>query len=576
MWRTFRRSTRPLYALVALALIHCTPTAQQQGPPPPADQVFLGGTVLTVNADNGIAEAVAVTDGRVVFVGRRTTAEQYIGAATQTVDLAGGTMVPGFVDAHSHFPGSGVAAAGVVDLNSPPIGSVQTLADLIEQLAAQAAKEPDGDWVRGIGYDDTLLAEGRHPTRVDLDMVSTTHPVFAMHTSGHLGVVNSMGLAVLGIDETTPDPPGGVIRREEGSNTPNGVLEEKALDEVNVIVADFSITESVAIAQASTDDYLSQGVTTAQSGLTSESLANGLSTLATIGELRVRLVVWPDEVLATSMLDGSVAFEEKDELLSFGAVKLVADGSIQGYTGYLSEPYHVPPEGEDADYRGYPRISAEELAASVLQFHQAGWQIAVHGNGDAAIDDILDAVEAAQTASPRSDARTILIHAQMARDDQLDRMTAIDVTPSFFSLHTYYWGDRHRDIFMGPERAARMSPAASAIQRGLRFSIHTDTPVVPMDPLRLMWSAVNRISTSGAVLGEAQRISPEQALRAVTIDSAWQLFLSEDRGSIEVGKLADFAVLSDNPLNRPETIADIEVLQTWLGAELVYDGPSSQ
>lgn len=354
------------------------------------------------------------------------------------------------------------------------------------------------------------------------------------------------------------------------------MLEEKALDEVNVIVADFSITESVAIAQASTDDYLSQGVTTAQSGLTSESLANGLSTLATIGELRVRLVVWPDEVLATSMLDGSVAFEEKDELLSFGAVKLVADGSIQGYTGYLSEPYHVPPEGEDADYRGYPRISAEELAASVLQFHQAGWQIAVHGNGDAAIDDILDAVEAAQTASPRSDARTILIHAQMARDDQLDRMTAIDVTPSFFSLHTYYWGDRHRDIFMGPERAARMSPAASAIQRGLRFSIHTDTPVVPMDPLRLMWSAVNRISTSGAVLGEAQRISPEQALRAVTIDSAWQLFLSEDRGSIEVGKLADFAVLSDNPLNRPETIADIEVLQTWLGAELVYDGPSSQ
>jgi predicted amidohydrolase YtcJ len=284
----------------------------------------------------------------------------------------------------------------------------------------------------------------------------------------------------------------------------------------------------------------------------------------------LRLVVWPSQEAAEARLDGSFEFSSPNELwLREGAAKLIADGSIQGYTGYLSRPYHVPP-GDDPDYRGYPRMQRDELIERVTRFHSNGLQVAVHGNGDASIDDILDAFEAAQAAHPRAYARHVIIHAQMARDDQLDRMKQLGVIPSFFSLHTYYWGDRHRDIFMGPRRAARMSPARSAVERELRFTIHADCPVVPMEPLRLVWAAVNRRSTSGASIGEAQRIEPMQALRAVTIDAAYQHFEESEKGSLEPGKLADLAILSRSPLEDPEHIDRIRVLETIVGGRTAY------
>jgi hypothetical protein len=206
----------------------------------------------------------------------------------------------------------------------------------------------------------------------------------------------------------------------------------------------------------------------------------------------------------------------------------------------------------------------------VKRYHDAGYQIAVHGNGDASIDDILDAYEAVIGPASTHDARPIVIHAQMAREDQLDRMKHLGVVPSFFSLHTYYWGDRHRDIFMGPERAARMSPARSARDKGVRFTIHCDSPVVPVEPLRLMWSAVNRLSSSGAEIGPEQRITPAEALRAVTIDAAWQHREEALKGSLEPGKLADLVILSASPLDDPATIDRIRVLETIVGGETVY------
>jgi predicted amidohydrolase YtcJ len=252
-----------------------------------------------------------------------------------------------------------------------------------------------------------------------------------------------------------------------------------------------------------------------------------------------------------------------------GAVKLVADGSIQGYTGYLSEPYHVPP-GDDPGYRGYPRIPREALFERVARQHARGLQLAVHGNGDASIDDILDALEAAQRDDPRADARPVVVHAQMARPDQLDRMAALGAVPSFFVLHTYYWGDRHRDVFMGPERAARMSPARSAEERGIRFTLHADTPVVPMEPLRIVWAAVNRRSASGASIGPGERIGVMRALRAVTLDAAHQHFEEADKGSLEPGKLADLVILDRSPLDDPTGIDRIRVLETWIGGERVW------
>ena len=330
-----------------------------------------------------------------------------------------------------------------------------------------------------------------------------------------------------------------------------------------------STWDSIQMTRAAGQMYLEQGVTTAQVGAGDQSMLEGLHSLSRLGVIPLRLVLWPLDEAADAILEGSWSFEPDGLWARRGAVKLIADGSIQGYTGYLSKPYHVPP-GDDPEFRGYPRIPREKLIAQVVHFHEAGLQVAVHGNGDASIDDILDDFEEAQRVAPREDARFILIHAQMARPDQLDRMAKLGVIPSFFTLHTYYWGDRHREIFMGPERASRMSPARSALDRGVRFTIHCDTPVVPMEPLRLVWAAVNRVSTGGAVVGEAERIGPMQALRAVTIDDAYQHFEETDKGSLEVGKLADLVILSRSPLEHPERIDEIQVEQTVLGGEVVW------
>jgi predicted amidohydrolase YtcJ len=535
-----------------------------EGAPP---TLYTGGPILTMDANDRVVEALAIEGERIVGVGSKAELEGWAkeNGATR-VDLSGRALLPGFIDAHGHFPGGGLATVHL-DVNSPPIGDVRNFDDLLARVKQRASETSKGDWVVGWGYDDTLLAEKRHPTRRDLDKATTDHPVTLWHVSGHLAVVNSAGLAKLGFDATTPDPEGGHLQRE-ADGEPNGVLEENAMEGVQALIQP-GMWESVKMTRASGEMYLAQGVTTAQSGASDQSILSGLHSLSRIGVIPLRLVMWPIDLAADAILDGSFEFEPDGEWVRRGAVKLIADGSIQGYTGYLSQPYHVPP-GDDPDFRGYPRIPREKLIDQVVHFHRAGMQIAVHGNGDASIDDILDAFEEAQRVAPREDPRFIIIHSQMARPDQLDRMAALGVIPSFFTLHTYYWGDRHRELFMGPERAARMSPAKSALERGIRFTIHCDTPVVPMEPLRLVWAAVNRRSTGGAVIGAAERIAPMQALRAVTIDAAYQHFEEADKGSLEVGKLADLAILSRSPLEDPERIDEIRVEETILGGETVF------
>jgi len=520
----------------------------------PERTVYAGGPILTLDARDRIVESIGVEGDRIAVVGSRALVEEWADDDTRVVDLQGRALLPGFIDAHGHFPGAGLYAVNA-NLNSPPIGDVERIHQLQERLADLAATTSSGDWVVGFGYDDTLLAEKRHPTREDLDAVSSEHPIAIVHVSGHLGVLNSRALEEAGISSASPDPEGGIIRRAP-DGSPNGVLEETALEPIQASLLQPSLTDTWAIVNQASDLYLASGTTTAQNGYAAGNHIGPLSWLQRLGIIPLHLVFWP-------------GLEWADEQPSPTTVKIVADGSIQGYTGYLSQPYHVPP-GDDPAYRGYPRFTRDDLISEVERLHAAGWQVAVHGNGDAAIDDILDAFESAQRKHPREDTRHIIIHAQMARDDQLDRMRALGVIPSFFSLHTYYWGDRHRDLFMGPERAARMSPARSAVDRGMRFTIHCDSPVVPMEPLRLVWSAVNRRSASGAEIGPDQRITPMQALRAVTIDAAYQHFEDDDRGSLEPGKLADLVVLSRSPLEDPATIDQIEVLETIVGGETAW------
>ncbi len=566
-----------LLAVSGMAMVGCSGGGGNGGleidpsapPVPPAQTaqaaqlIYKNGTVLTLDPNNSVAQAVAISDGRILAVGTSSAIERHIVSSTRVIDLGGRTLIPGIYDAHSHLAAAGTTLLFEADLNSPPIGPVQDLPQLLSVLQEQRAKLGPDAWITGFGYDDTLLAEKRHPTRADLDRVSATQPILIAHVSGHLAVANSPALALAGIDADTPDPAGGVIRKDPNGE-PNGILEETAMQMVSRLRPPLSAAQVQAAAKAISALYASRGVTTASEGASDANRIMALEAAARAGDLAIRVVASP-----TSM-SGLDKIELTSKKVKIGGIKAFADGSIQGYTGYLQQPYHTPFHG-DANYRGFPRTDRELLAQQVLDHHKAGRQLLIHGNGDAAIDDILYAYRRAQQEAPRDNTRHTVIHSQTVREDQRDEMKKLNVIPSYFILHTYYWGDRHRDIFLGPERAERISPARSTKDRGMIYTIHTDTPIVPMEPMRLIWAAVNRLSTSGAVLGPQQRVSAIDALRATTINAAYQNFEEKERGSIEVGKWADLVVLSANPATvDPSAIKDIRVLETILEGTSVY------
>ena len=486
------------------------------------------------------------------------------------MDLQGQTVIPGFIEAHGHFPFSGYDAVGV-NLNSPPIGSMTRISEVLEALKEKAAGMEKGKWVVGQGYDDTNLVEKRLLVRAELDEVSTDHPVFVNHISGHLGTANSLALEAAGFDMQTPDPEGGVICRDVRTGELTGELEETANFLVTNLATNLTAEENSAVIKWAVEDYAQNGVTTVQAGFTDEKLLTGLSAASQIGQIPLRVIIWPDAELSEKMIEGKFETETHNtEFFQIGAAKIIGDGSIQGYTAHLTEPYHTAYK-DDRGYRGYPVTERKAMVELVKKFHRAGMQIAIHGNGDATIDDIIYAVDMAQKECPRDDHRHMLIHCQTARYDQLDEMKRLGITPSFFSAHAYYWGDRHYNVFLGPERACRQNPARSAQEKGIRFTIHLDTPVTPINPLLLVWSAVNRLSTGGNLIGDGERISALQALRATTIDAAWQIFQEDNRGSLEVGKLADMVILSENPLTVDKgQIKDIRVEQTFVGGRRVY------
>ena len=565
-------SSRTCLRLVRSAALALMLSACEAPPAYDIDTVYVNGTIITMDAAERTVQAVALRGEEIVAVGSSSEIERLAGPGTRLVDLDDEVLVPGFYAAHDHFPGAGTATVSTVNLNSPPMGPMETIDDIVEALKEKAAATPEGEWIRGRGYDDTLLEDRRHPTRHDLDRASTEHPIYIGHTSGHLAVANSLALRMAGVTRDTPQPPGGVIRKDPETGEPNGVFEESG-GMVGRLIPPPTRAETMEGYRAAVEIYVRQGVTTAVIAGGGRGSIAELQAARDEGILSLRLIK-----MASKGSPGAPSAAEAggfvsgfgDTRLKLGAIKIVQDGSNQGFTGHFTEPYHTPFQG-DPTWRGYPRRSREDLTAMVKELHRAGYQIAIHGNGDAAIDDILHAFREAQNDFPREDARHRIEHCQMVRKDQLDEIRELGITPSFFVGHVYYWGDRHRDIFMGPERAAGISPLRSAIARGIRFTVHDDTPVTSVDPLQLVWVSVNRLTRSDQVLGPEERVTPLEALRAITIDAAWQNFEEDIKGSIEPGKLADFVILSDNPLTiDPARIREIEVLETIVGGQTVY------
>jgi predicted amidohydrolase YtcJ len=545
-------------ALIALVL---TTSLQAQE----AELIFLGGNIITVDEATDGATAVAIRDGKILAVGDRDTVLALRTDATQVFELGQQALLPGFIDAHGHAS-TQAKLLDLVNLSPPPVGEVNNLDDLARILRQYlAAKEiRAGQWVVGFGYDDSLLAEGRHPTRYDLDSVSTDHPIFLLHASGHLGVANSAALALTGINAESEDPPGGVIRRRENSSEPDGVLEEAAVWTVYLALPQPSLEGSLQQLVAVQDYYAGQGITTVQEGGATPHDLEVLRAAAAQDKLLLDLVayaLWQADKAEMPEL-GTVG--EYSGRFKVGGIKLVLDGSPQGKTAYLSQPYFVPPPGQPADYRGYPAYPEETVEQAVHEVLAKHIPLMAHANGDAAAEMLIHAVDKATKQLAVADMRVVMIHAQTVRDDQLDRMAALGMIPSFFSAHTFFWGDWHRDSVLGPERADRISPTRSAVDRNIRFTLHNDAPVTPPAPIDLIWSTVNRRTRSNAILGPAQRVAALEAIKGLTINGAYQYFEEDRKGSITPGKLADLVVLSANPLTMaPEDLRDIKVMGTW-------------
>ncbi|MBT9470406.1 MAG: amidohydrolase family protein [Pseudomonadota bacterium] len=539
----------------------------------PADTVYVHGVVITVDDAHPKAQAVAVRDGKILAVGSDAQIKALKGPATRVVDLAGKTMVPGFVDGHSHIADA-VMGWNLADLSPPPVGTVHDIAGLQAAMRAALAKPGDG-LLLGTGYDDSLLVERRHPTGAELDAVSATRSVCVFHVSGHLAVCNSPAMKQLGFVKGAPNPPGGVIARD-AAGEPTGLLEEQA------VFAVFSaMTPTTPEAAAKSLDeiqtfYASLGYTTAQDGQTASPATLELLLKAQADKrLKIDIAAYPKWTLVEKMVAsrGIKIGGPYENRLKFAGVKITEDGSPQGKTAYLDKPYFHPPHGAAADYRGYPIMPQAELDGWYDKFAGLGWQVQTHCNGDACIDMLIKAVEKAEAAHPGFAAtRPVVIHSQVTRPDQLAAYKRLGLFPSFFAEHTFYWGDWHRDETLGADRAAFISPTAAALKAGLHFSLHTDAPVVPPAPMHVLWSAVNRTTRSGQVLGADQRISPMDALRAVTIWPAWQHFDEASRGSITVGKKADLVVLGANPLSiDPAKIKDIAVITTIKDGQAIYE-----
>ena len=540
----------------------------------PADAIYFGGPILTMDDDNPEAEAVAVRGGRIVAVGDTSSLMALAGADTQRIDLEGRTMLPGFVDSHGHVQAIGLQASAA-NLLPPPDGDGQNIAAvqrlLREWLAENQGPLKQTGWIVGFGYDDSQLEEQRHPTRDDLDAVSTELPILAMHQSGHLGAANSKALELAGVTADTPDPKGGVFRRREGSTEPNGVLEEYALYAVlGALNANFTDEINDAMAQAGAELVTRYGFTTAQEGKSSAGTIAALRRVAAQDGFDIDIVAYPD-VLTVEDVNPTRDYEGR---VRVGGVKLTIDGSPQGKTAWLTEPYYVVPDGLPEDYRGYASADAPTTFAAVEKAFANGWQILVHANGDAAIDQLIAAVRAARDAHPEADVRPVLIHGQTLREDQVDPLRELEIFPSLFPMHTYYWGDWHRESVLGPERAQNISPTGWLMARDMMFGTHHDAPVALPDSIRVLSATVTRRTRTDFLLGEQHKVPVATALKAMTLWPAWQHFEEDNKGSIEVGKLADFVVLSDNPMTVPEAeIVDITVIETIKEGETVYGRP---
>lgn len=524
--------------------------------------IFYHGNIMTMDEANPSASAMCIDDKWILKVGTDAEAMVLKEPGDQVIDLEGRTVLPGFIDAQSHFVG---LANSLMQCDLSNAENFDDIVSLMKDFITENNVEK-GSRVVGCNYDHNFLQEKEHPDKFVLDRISKQHEIMIVHASSHMGVVNSLALQTGGITAETSNPVGGRYGRVAGSQEPNGYMEENAFIQFQNRSPQFDMVKLLEMMGKAQDIYASYGVTTIQEGMVNEGLFQLLQYAAGRQLLKLDVVGYLDVQTCRFLLNHHPEYQnDYRNHLKIGGYKVFLDGSPQGRTAWMLEPY------EGSDDCGYPVLSDDrlhELITIALEDHQ---QLLAHCNGDAAAKQYVTQFEKAAKEHPEWDTmRPVMVHAQFVRNEQLERMVPLSMIPSFFVAHTYYWGDIHLENF-GWNRASAISPANTARKLGIVFTFHQDSPVLQPDMLKTVWCAVNRRTRSGVVLGEDERISVEDALRAVTINAAYQYHEEARKGSITEGKVADFVVLDQDPrMVDCEVLADIEVLETYKDGECIY------
>jgi predicted amidohydrolase YtcJ len=566
----------PFALLVVMILAACNNTTNTSSNGT-ADAIYFGGDIITMEGDSATyAEAVAVTDGKIVFVGSKADAEKMKGDSTAMHDLQGKTLLPGFIDPHSHFMFS-LAMTTQANCFAPPVGPAKDSDGIIAALKELKEKKniPAGELITGYGYDENQMPNGRLLNRDDLDKVSTEHPVMVIHVSGHGCVLNTAGLKKFGINASTVTPEGGIIIRKPGTKEPYELIMETAYLPVFSNLPHPKPEELMQQLRDGQKFYAEAGVTTAQEGSTHKSDVGLLIDAAKQNNLLIDVVSYPFILEAQTILKDYpfAQYSSYSNHFKIGGVKIVADGSPQGKTAFFTTPFLTGGPSGEKNWKGEPTFPQDSMNAWVTWLYREKIQVNIHANGDAAMDMLLVAHEYAckELNQPLdADRRTTIIHSQFVRKDQLEKYKMYNIIPSFFTEHTFYFGDTHIQN-RGMEQASFLSPLNSAFKMGIPATNHTDFNVLPIDQMMVIWSAVNRTTRTGVLLGADERVTPYNALKAITINVAHQYFEEDSKGSLVAGKLADLVILDQNPLKVDALkIKDIKVAETVKEGMTIY------
>lgn len=558
--------------LSALLMAQCAVTFAKGN----ADTIFYGGPILTVNAKNEEVQALAVQNGKIVAVGTQdAVTKEWQTDTTKVVDLKGQTLMPGFVEPHTHLILTTVFERLWLNLSnySLPQSSIE---GIVQKLTAEVKNVPKGGWLAAFGVDPSrttpFMAE---LTKADLDKVSTEVPILVVNTSGHIAYANSKALEVAGITNKTPNPKGGgiYVKDAQGNLTGKCIEAPSFIPFLSFIPAPSQAQLADAVL-ATMNSVASKGVTTVSEmsvggnfGFEKEVALYKEIFAKNASPIRIRGYLFSDNLPAGF---NAIKPNEGDDRLRFIGIKYVSDGSLQGLTGALSEPYIYPKGTKDSGNLNFKNVEIYKL---MKPFYDQGWQIAIHANGDKAIDQTLNNYEKLLSNGANSKDRRLRIeHFTVSKESQVKKAVKLGVLPGFTIGHVDYWGSAFNNDLIGPERSSRIDPAGDFKRAGGRFSLHSDTPVSPVGPLNYISEEVTRLwqLPPQKVLGPDQAVSVDDAIRAVTIDPAYSMFAENLVGSLEVGKQADLVVLEKNPrTTAPADIRNIKVIGTWIDGKPV-------